>query len=149
VARILVLHRRRPRRELWSDALERAGYEVDPRDCVKSARMALWQFDYDGIVAETPCETDLTELLESAPGPWPPPILLIGAPYGEPVGVPRAFAAALCVDCPAVSEVPALLRGLLSTARITHPAVPFGRTDVPLRLPPQQVSKWKSWLYAA
>ncbi len=149
VPRILVLQRRRPRRDRWSDALVTAGFEVVARDTVRAACAALWQQDFDAILAETPPEQELADLLDAAPGPWPPPILLIGAPYGEPVAVPRAFAAALYLGDPPAAELPELVRELLATVGLARPAVPHGRTDVPLRMPPARVAKWKSWLITA
>jgi len=111
--------------------------------------MKLWQLDYDAIVAQTPPEGELADLMDAVPGPWAPPLLLIGAPYGEPVAVPRAFAVSLCTGDPGPDRLPDLLRTLLDTAAIAHPAVPHGRADMAMVMPPARVAKWKSWLVSA
>ena len=145
---ILIVQPLRSVRVTWRDALVLAGHDVVATDSIRDACLMMWARDFDAIVVATPPEAELAELLEAAPGPWAPPIVLVGAPYGDSVGVPRAFAAARCLASPSAARVVRTLHDLLSGARVAIPAVPHGRADVPLRLPPQRVLKWRSWLAA-
>jgi hypothetical protein len=134
-------------RMAWRDALVAAGHEVVASDSIRDACLMMWARDFDAIIAATPPEAELAQLLDASPGPWLPPIVLVGAPYGDSIAIPRAFAAARCVASP-TARIVATLHELMNGARVAVPAVPHGRSDVPLNLPPVRVLKWRSWLAA-
>jgi hypothetical protein len=149
VARILIIQPLRFMREIWQDALVATGHEVVACDSVHYGCLALWARDFDAMVVATPPDQQLAALLDAAPGPWPPPIVLVGAPFVETmVGVPRTFAAARCAASATAASVVDTVRRLLAGAGVARPAVPHGREDVPLRLPPNRIAKWRSWLAA-
>jgi DNA-binding NarL/FixJ family response regulator len=145
---VLVIQGEPGRRRRWTAALERAGHGVIARSTVVEGQLVLAAARIDAVVVETPPGHELAHLLDAAPGDRPPPILLIGAPYGEVLGVPRAGAAALCMCRPPAAALVAALAELLAGSAVTRPDVPFGREDFPLRLPLARVAKWKTWLGA-
>jgi hypothetical protein len=148
VPHVLIVQPLRTVRQVWRDAFVRAGHEVVAADSIRDACLMMWARDFDAIIVATPPEAQLAELLDATPGPWAPPIVLVGAPYSESIGVPRAFAAARCAPSPTAARLVATLHELLVGADVAVPAVPHGRADVPLRLPPERVLKWRSWLAA-
>jgi hypothetical protein len=143
---VLVLAKDPERRAVWTAELEAAGWDVVARASLHAARLALWEHAVAAVVAETPPEDQLADLLDAAPGPWPPPIVLVGAPHGEGIGVPRVYAAILCLTPPPPEMLPGLVGALVATAALATPAPPLGRTDFHLRIPAERVAKWKSWL---
>jgi len=144
--RVLVVQADAARRRRWASALERAGHGVIARSTSGEGQLVLASTPVDALVIETPPDAELAFLLDAAPGGRPPPVLLIGAPYGEVLSMPRGGAAALCVGHPPAAALAAALRDLLAGSAVTRPAVPSGREDFPLRLPIARVAKWKTWL---
>jgi hypothetical protein len=149
VSRILIVQPLRFVREIWEAALGADGHEVIACDSVHYGCLALWARHFDAMVVATPADDQLAALLDAAPGPWPPPVVLVGSPFAETmVGVPRTFAAARCASSATAASVVDTVRRLLAGVGVARPAVPRGREDVPLRLPPTRIAKWRTWLAA-
>ena len=136
-------------REVWKDALTAAGHHVVACDSIHYGCLALWAKDFAAIVVAAAAGDRVAELLEAAPGPWPPPVVLVGSPFIETmVGVPGTFAAARCASSMNVANLVETVRRLLDGTGVARPAVPHGRADVPLRFPPTRIAKWRTWLAA-
>ena len=145
----LIVQPMRGAREAWRVALVAAGHEVVACDSVHYGCLALWARDFDAMVVATPADDELAALLEAAPGPWPPPVVLVGTPFVETMaGVPGTFAAARCASSATAASVVETVRRLLAGTGAARPAVPHGRADVPLRLPPTRIAKWRTWIAA-